>query len=336
MIKVPSNHLIMGLDTLTEMVNEPLFNKEDLVKEKDVICEEIKMYRDQPAERVHEILEGLMWPNNPLGRSLTGTISTVNKMKRKDLVDFKEKYYHPANIAIVAAGKIDLKSMVKYAEKNYLGKKRRRPSFETPSTEQEKFRVKFASGETNQTHVAMGFYVDGKNKTEKFAIKLLSVILGGNMSSRLFDELREKYGLCYDISSTYKRHKDVGEFVIHAGVDNKKVVRSVIAIIEELRKIRDSGVTDDELVRAKEFAKGQFLLAMENTSARMVWFGDRLMVDGSIPDAKKLLEYVDTVTKKDILKAAAKIFKSSLMNLAIVGKLSDKDKKRIKRELGDL
>jgi len=336
MVTVPSEHAGLGLDILTDMVLNPRFDDNDIAKEKFVISEEIKMYKDQPADHVMELLNGIMWPGNSMGRPLTGTISTVQSLRKNKLISFKEDNYHPANIAVIAAGKVDPNVIIDKVSGSFKERRRKKPSFTTPAMGQKDPRTKFSGDDTNQTHLAMGFPANSGSIRERFATKLMSVILGGNMSSRLFDELREKHGLCYDIASSYKRHRDVGEFVVHAGVDNRKVMRSVMAIIDELRKIRDVGVTPDELLRAKEFAKGQLLLALENTSARMVWFGDCLMIDGMIRDRDDILKEVDNVTVGDIKSACKNIFKPSLINLAMVGRVDAKNKSKIKKELGKL
>jgi len=165
---------------------------------------------------------------------------------------------------------------------------------------------------------------------------MMNVIFGGNMSSRLFEELREKHGLCYDIASAYKRHSDLGEVQIHAGVDSRKTVRSIMAILDELKKLKDLGVTEDELMRAKEYTKGQFLLAMERTSTRMLWLGDRLMVHRQIPEVKDVLRRIDDVAASDVQKVCGKIFKASSANLAMVGRLGPRDRNKIGKELSRL
>ena len=336
MVKVPANYLGMGFDALSDMVFNAKFDQEDLAKEKFVICEEIKMYRDQPADHVGEILGEIMWPNNSLGRPLTGNISTVQSIKREDVIAFKENNYHPANMAVIAAGKVDPKRLFKYVEELYKGKRRKKPAFKAPKADQKHLRVKFATKKINQAHIALGFHAPAGNIKERYAIEVLNIILGGNMSSRLFEELREKFGLCYDIGSHYKRHSDVGEFIIHAGVDNRKILKSIVAVTDELRKIKDLGVTEDELARAKEFAKGQFLLAMESTTARMLWFGYRLMTDKNIPEVKGLLRKVDSVTADDVKKACGDIFKSSGVNLAVIGNINTNMKNRIRTEISKL
>jgi predicted Zn-dependent peptidase len=336
MVKVPASYLELGLEVLADMVFNPKFSDEDLAKEKFVVCEEIKMYRDQPSDHVGELLGEIMWPDNPLGRPLTGTIETVKAFTREDIRKFKDSSYHPGNIAVIAAGKFEPPGLVKLVRERFCAKKGKRLSFPVPEIKQKKLNCKFLKKNINQTHVAMGFHADGSNTKDRFALKILNIVLGGNMSSRLFEELREKYGLCYDIASMYKRHSDVGEFIIHAGVDSKKAASSVIAILDELKKVRDLSVTDDELRRAKEFSKGQFLLAMESTSSRMLWLGDRLIVDGRIPDVEDLIKKIDAVTKKDISAVCDKMFRANMINLSMIGKITPAEEKRIVSELGKL
>ncbi len=337
MVKVPSKHMELGIDILADMVLNPRFDAEDLAREKSVICEEIKMYRDQPSDHVLDLLSEIMWPGNAMGRPLTGNITTVKSLKRDELIKFREDSYHPGNIAVVAAGKVDPERVFSCAMERFEGQKKGKMlTFETPAVSQKTPRVKVCRGDTKQAHIAMGFHAPDRNIRERFAMKLMNVILGGNMSSRLFEELREKYGLCYDISSAYKRHSDVGEFQIHAGVDSRKAVRSVVAILDELKKLRDIGVTEDELARAKKYASGQFLLAMEGTSTRMLWFGDRFMVRKHIPEVKDVLNRIDGVTLDEIQKVCERIFKASSANLAMIGRMGQRDKNRIKKELGRL
>lgn len=337
MVKVPAKYTRLGLDILTDMVLDPKFDKQELAREKFVVCEEIKMYKDHPSENILDILAGIMWPNNALGRPLTGTTGTVKSLKREDLIKYKEDNYHPSNIAVVASGKVDPSMISEYAAEKFAGKKRKkRPSFKSVSKEQKKCRFKTAKGNTSQAHIAMGFMAPSRDIRERFAMKLMNVIFGGNMSSRLFEELREKHGLCYDIASSYKRHSDTGEVQIHAGVDPRKAARSVIAILDELKKLKDLGVTDDELERAKKYVKGQFLLAMEGTSTRMLWLGDRFMVHREIPAVKDVLNRIDGVKIHEIQKVCKDIFRSSAANLAMIGNITSKDKEMIRGELGKL
>ncbi|MFH1846629.1 MAG: pitrilysin family protein [Candidatus Omnitrophota bacterium] len=337
MVKVPAKYMELGVDILSDMVLNSRLDANDLVSEKFVVCEEIKMYRDQPAEHVLDILGSIMWPGNALGRPLTGTMATVKSFKRDKLMDFTKDYYQPANISVVAAGKTNPENLFKYASKMFkdTGKKKKH-RLKPSKIVQQGSRVKISRGNTNQTHIAMGFHAEGRNLRERFALKMMNVILGGNMSSRLFEELREKNGLCYDISSSYKRHSDIGEVHIHAGVDNKKASKSVLAILTELGKIKENSVTPDELKRAKEYAKGQFLIAMEGTSTRMMWLGDRFMVHNDIPKVKDILKYIDAVDARDIKEICGELFRASAVNLAMISNIDDKEKNIIRKGIDNL
>ncbi|KJJ84991.1 zinc protease [Candidatus Omnitrophus magneticus] len=336
MIKVPADYLTLGLDVLTDMVFNSRFDSVDMQKEKYVICEEIKMYKDQPSEYVGELLAELMWPGNPLGMPLTGSISNVKGFKREDLLSYRDLTYQPFNMSVIVVGKVSPKEIFSYTESKFPNNKKHKLNVDTPSLSQKSPRFKVELRKTNQTQIAFGFPVEDNNINERIAIKILSIILGGNMSSRLFEELREKYGLCYDIASEYKRHSDIGEFAIHAGVDNEKASESTSAIVDELKKIKDLGVTADELVRAKEFAKGQFLLSLENTSSRMMWLGYRVMIDKNIPVVDELLKKIDGVSLSMVQNLCNRIFQPKAINAAMIGNLTPSARTKIRKTLDTL
>ncbi len=337
MVKVPAKYTDLGLDILSDMVMNPKFDEEDLAREKFVVCEEIKMYRDQPSDHVLEMLGGLMWPGNPLGRPLTGSMATVKRLKREDLVKFKEENYHPANIAVIAAGKVDGDALAKTVSSRFAWQKPKKVKvLGQVSWAQRSPKARFLGDKTKQAHIALGFPIPEMPEKDRYSAKVMDVALGGNMSSRLFEELREKNGLCYDISSAFKRHSDVGEMLIHAGVDNKKALTAAAAIIDQILLMRDVGLTADELVRAKEYIKGQFLLAMERTSARMLWLGDKIMVEKRIPDVEEVVSQVEAVTLEDVKKIGEKIFTKDRANLALIGGISEKERSLIKKALDRL
>ncbi|MBF0252686.1 MAG: insulinase family protein [Candidatus Omnitrophica bacterium] len=337
MVKVPSKYTDRALEILADMVTNPKFDPIELEKEKFVVCEEINMYKDQPAEKVLENLAQMMWPDDPLGRPLTGTIENVKAFTRKDLRNFKNKYYVPENMSVIASGNIEQNKFVEKVGEIFEKKKSNNVfSYKTPRIKQKNECFSVETGNTNQAHMAMGFRTIANDTNGRVINSLLNVILGGNMSSRLFEELREKNGLCYDIGSSYKRHKDVGEFVVHAGVDNNKAAFSNEAILKELKKLKTENVSDEELTRAKEYSKGQFLLALESTSARMMWLGDNYITDGKIPDVNNILKKVDNVTSENVRKTSCDLFLPENLNLSIIGKINAKDKAHIKKMIKQL
>jgi len=320
LIKVPAKHMLLGIDILSDMVLHPKMEDNEIEKERQVIKEEIKMYRDQPSSFVHEILSGLMWPRHPLGRPLTGFEETVSTMDRKNLMTIKEKFYQPSNVAIVVTGKIEETKLLEGVKEVFQSTaEKKTPGFTKFKRSQKEKKIKVHFKDTEQTHIAMGFHGIGRKSKDRYALSLLNIILGGNMSSRLFEELREKRGLCYDVSSSMKKYEETGAFFIHAGVDNRKVEETLRIIMSQLSMIRTLGVCEDELNRAKEFYKGQLLLALEDTGARMLWLGDKVMTREGIPTIKDILKDVEKVTTNDICKVASEIFRVNEMSLAAIG-----------------
>ena len=178
-------------------------------------------------------------------------------------------------------------------------------------------RIKLFSKDTKQTHVTLGFHSIKRNHKLKYALRLLNIILGGNMSSRLFERLREKKALCYEISSSAKSYKETGNFIIHAGVGNEKLCEASEEIIHELVDIRENTVSSDELYRAKEYYRGQFLLALESTATRMLWLGEKIMAEGKARSIKEIFANINKVSAEDIRKVAGIIFTDKNMNYPI-------------------
>jgi len=198
---------------------------------------------------------------------------------------------------------------------------------------QKKRKIKLHHKKTEQTHVALGFHTFGKKDSDRYASELLNIILGGNMSSRLFEELREKSALSYDISSSVRKYEETGAFTIHAGVHNNRVDQALRIIIKELSSVKNSYVTEDELERAKEYYKGQLLLALEDTTSRMLWLGDKLITKEGIPSVKHVLNEVLSIKKEDIKRITEKMFCTESISLAAIGPKDALKESRIKNIL---
>ena len=330
LVKIPSSRLELGLDILSDMVINPTLDPAELEKEKHVICEEIKMYMDQPSHRVFDILNEIMWPGHALGQPIAGYIDTVKSFKREDLALFKEKYYDPSNISIVACGKVDEEMCVDFARKTFSTPKVGKEVTYKHITDKNKGNaIKLFEKKTEQTHIAFGFHSVDRTHSLRYPMLLLNVILGGNMSSRLFDRLREDKALCYEIASGVKKYNDTGAFVIHAGVDNNKLNEAVVEILHELNEVKKDSIAKDELSRAKEYSRGQLLMALEDTASRMIWLGDRMMLEGKAPPMKEVFERIEKVTPEDIKKAANQVFTKQNLNFALVGPVNESRKKEL-------
>ena len=328
--KTPFKHLDRTFDILADMVFNPLINKKDVDKERTVILEEIKMYHDVPQYFVLELLDELMWPRHPLGQNLAGNFETVGKMSAMDLKTFHEEYYFPANIVVCACGHLKHDQFVKLVQKKSARFNTiRETSYLSAVSDQDKAQIKFFRKEIEQMHLALGMLGLSVDHKDKYAMSLLNVILGANMSSRLFTQVREKHGLAYSISSSTKSLKDTGLFLIRAGIDNKKVVGALELILKELRKICLTEVSKDEFIRAKDYFLGQFLLGLEDTLDHMLWMGESLLTWDRVRTLEEIIKEVNQVKIADIRRVARDILRQDRFNLALVGPLNDRQEKEI-------
>lgn len=334
LVKVLGRDMDVALDVLSDMVLNPRLSFEDIEKERTVVIEEIKMYRDLPMHYVHELLVELMWHNHPLGRNLAGTVETVSAIKRRDISHYRNRFYNPSNIVIAACGNLEYRgffeSCRKYFDRAAPGKK---STFKKATVNQKKPNLKALSKQTEQTHLAMGVHAFGRSDPDRYALSLLNIILGGNLSSRLFRELREKRGLVYEIGTQTKKFHDTGAFFISAGLDNKKIIKSIELITKELKKIKKEPVGKDEFDRARQFYRGQFLIGLEDTVEHMLFMGEYMSARGSIPTPQEMLNRIDAVTPEDVTRVANRIFKDANLNVALIGPTDKAEVQRIPKTL---
>lgn len=326
--KIPSKYLERAFDVLAEMVLHPSIAKKDVDKERTVILEEIKMYHDLPQHYVVDLLEELMWPNHPLGMNIIGTFESVSGMSNEDLRQFHQVNYSFDNLVVAACGQLQHKDLVSSIEKKSkkikTGMKR---NYLSANKSQEKSKTKFFRKDIEQMHLALGAFGLEKDHPDDHAYSLLNVILGANMSSRLFAEVREKRGLAYAIGSSAKSLKDTGLFMIRAGVDNKKIIDAVDVILKEIKKIKKEPVTYDEFTRAKDYYIGQILLGLEDTLEHMFWIGEETTSLDKTKTLKDILKEVNKVTIADIKRVAHQVLKRDNINLSIVGPLKSSQEK---------
>lgn len=327
LVKLPAQHLELALDIVSDMVNHPLLQEAEIAKEKTVIIEEIKMYKDLPQSYVHELLDELLWPGHPLGLSIAGTAESVGSIGRKELAAFKDKYYVPANIVISAAGAMKHEQLLRQVRKRFDNLVHKEiEAFLPASQAQGRPQLKIFHKDTEQAHLAMGFPGFHRNHPLRYALGILHTILGANMSSRLFNELREKRGLAYEIGTQLKYFHDTGAFIVHAGMDNNKVEEALDLILRELEKTKKSAVSAGELKRAKEFYLGQLLLALEDTLDHMLWIGEATAALDKTYNLKEVMKEVNKISLEDIREVAGSVFKEERLSLAVIGPLQDKEK----------
>lgn len=322
--KIPRQHFAKTFDVLADMVFFPKITPRDVKKEGGVILEEIKMYHDLPQYQVMELLEGLMWPQHPLGMGLAGTPETVGGLTGKDLRRFFQENYNPSNIVIAACGDFEHDVLLRAAKRKLGGVASGPASTYVPAdTRQDQPRLKFYRKATEQMHVALGTLAYHEDHPDRYAASLLNVILGGNMSSRLFVEVREKRGLAYSIHSSMKCLHDTGQFLVRAGVDNGKVVKALELVIKELSRVALGGVSASEFRRARDYLLGQFQIGLEDTMDHMLWIGEDMVALNRTKSLAEVVKAFEQVTPADVKKVARDLFQARLFNLAVVGPLSE-------------
>jgi predicted Zn-dependent peptidase len=331
--KASHRHLDTLLDVLGDMYRHPKFAVADIDKERGVIKEELLMYRDQPDHYVHELLTETLWPEHPLGRSLTGTPQTLDAMDRRVFLDFKEKKYVAANTVLAVAGHCRHEDVVARAEKWLaLSGNGRSPRFEPVREAQRSARLRFHTKNCEQSHLAIGIRGYSRHDARRYSMKLLSVILGENMSSRLFQVIREQHGLAYSVQSSTSYFDDTGAVVVSAGLDTKRLERALKLILAEMHKIAKQPPSPVELRRAKDYAIGQMRLGLESTANRMMWLGEHLLAYGTIQTPEEVERRIGAVTGEDVQKVAGELFRDNRLNVAVI--TPSKDEKAIHNLLG--
>jgi predicted Zn-dependent peptidase len=319
-IKAAHQNLELIFEVLTDMIQNPLFDKEELEREKGVIVEEINMYKDTPMYEIENVLEQKMWPNEPLGRDIAGTKDTVTKFTREMFLDYINRHYQTPNMILGVSGKYNQAKLNSLIEKYW--KKQPRKKFhgwDMARDGQKSPRLKVQYKETEQAHLALGFKGLKYGDKRTAAQSVLSAILGGGMSSRLFTEVRERRGLGYYVRASGSSYQDTGVFNIGAGLQVGKVEEALKVIFQELEKIKNTPVQAAELKKAKDYIKGKTTLALEDNQVRLDWFLERAAFYKDIKTPQQALEKIEKVTVKDIQNLAKDLFKKEGMTLAIIG-----------------
>jgi predicted Zn-dependent peptidase len=328
-VKVPGDRLKLAVDILADILFNSKFAQVEIEREKGVILEEIKMYEDNPLFHIGSLFEETLFGRSPLGQLIIGKRETVKKLTRQKILDFKNKFYWPSNILVVLAGCFDKKKSLTLLRKYFgkiadLDKSRIEASKNLGqkfSPGQKKARIKLHFKKTKQVHLALGTPAYSYFHPSLYALQLLAIILGGNMSSRLFTQVRERKGLAYFIHAGTNIYRDRGNFEIQAGLDLARLSEAIKAIVAELNKIKKRGPTSQELARAKEFLGGKLTLSLEDSHTIASWYGRQKLLTGRALTPDEKLAKFRQVTRGDITKVAREIFKKSLLNMVLIGPL---------------
>jgi predicted Zn-dependent peptidase len=310
-------HLPRALDLMAEMVTRPTFA--DLEREREVIVEEIKMYEDRPDQMADEYLSGLIFHGDPLGRPIIGSAETVRGVDHDTLKSFHGSTYTAPNVFVVAAGKLERDELERMVEEKLGGLAGGEPFARNarPTAPESRFYYKFK--DTEQYHVAMGSIGVPASSEDRFAMSALSNVFGGGMSSRLFQEVREKRGLAYAVYAYHHGYSDAGAVKMYVGSTTGNVQEAVEVIAEQLDRMREEPVTEEELERTKQQLKSSTILALESTAARMTRIGRSVITGAELLTPEEISARIDAVTAEDIRRLANEHLKLENMHLSAVG-----------------
>ena len=317
--RVPHNSFSQALDVLSDMYLHASFATADIEKERGVILEEMMMYRDQPQHYVHELLEKSVWVDHALGRPLIGSQKSVRSMDRDALIGFKEQRYVGRNTLVVVAGQIEHSAAVDHVQQlmGALAPGRRPAKRDVPPSVRQN-RSALVGKDIEQAHLALGFRVFGRMDPRRHALRVLNVVLGENMSSRLFQVVRERHGLAYSVHSSFHLYRDVGVMVVDAGLDRRAWGKAFKLILGELARLKRTRVGKAELRRAKEYIMGQTRLSLENTSSQMLWLGENFMVREEFIPPEDVLARVEAVNADEVRELASEVFDGARASLAVL------------------
>lgn len=307
------------IDVLFDMLRNSRFAPGDIRREREVIREEVAMYLDQPQQHVQELFNEAMWPDHALGRPLTGTLESITRIGRRELVAFLHRNYTAPAIVVTAAGALDHPAIVQAVRRRARGLPTApRPDFERFTTTPTAPAVRLFTRQVEQSQVALGFRGFSRHDPRRYALRLLNTVLGENMSSRLFQIIREDRGLAYSIYSTPSFWDDVGDLVITAGLDAEKIEPSLRLILRELERLQEHPVGRAELRRARDYAIGQVDLSLENTENHMMWLGEQMTLSGRFVPPDQLKDNLAKVEASSIREAARACFRREHAALAVV------------------
>ena len=326
--KVLDEHLPLAFDVLADMVLNPLFRDEDIEKEKGVILEELKMEVDNPEYLLHEIFSSNFYKDHPIGKPILGTKDTVKKFDRDMIREYYRRYYSPKNILITAAGNLKHAHMVELASQHFEDLRVHGSLSPDPAPVPHSRLVFRNKASLEQTHLYMGVPAYPLPHALRFACYALNTVLGGGMSSRLFQNIREKLGLAYAVYSELSMYRDTGCMAIYAGTSTESAGKVIELIVEEFRELKEKQVPAEELRRAKDHLKGSFMLGLESTSSRMGNLARQEMYFKRFFTLDEMVQSIEEVTAEQVQRIAQEFFDPKNITLAMLGNLGDFKVKR--------
>ncbi len=319
--KVLDEHLPIAFDVISDLVLNPLFRDEDIEKEKGVILEELKMEVDNPEYLVHEIFSSNFWKDHPLGKPILGTRETVKAFQRPMIRDYYTRIYNPVNILITAAGNLDHAQIVQLVEQRFAALPPATQLAPQPPPKAHARLIFRNKASLEQVHVYMGMPALPLSHQSRFVCYVLNTVLGGGMSSRLFQNIREKQGLAYSVYSELGMYSDAGCMAVSAATSRETAGKVVHSVMEELRQLKNERVSDEELRRAKDHLKGSFMLGLESTSSRMGNLARQELYFGRFISLDEMVDSIEAVTAEQVQTLAQQFFQPEAVALTMLGRL---------------
>mgnify|MGYP005841311095 CR=1 FL=1 len=320
--KVLDEHFPLAVSILTDMIFNSRFNAEDLEREKNVIIEEIRMYEDTPDELVHDVFSGTLWQGHPLGRPVIGTEEVVKSLSRDDFLSYYQRHYLQGRMVVAVAGNVRHETAVnafKPAFSSINGGGGGRELIKPVP----KAQITCRTRDTEQVHICIGTPGVALGDDLVYVFQVLNTALGGGMSSRLFQRIREDLGLVYSIYSYHSSYHDTGLFCIYAGLAAPNVPRALEMIVSEVASVRKQGITEEELIRAKSQLKGSFLLSLESVTTRMSRLGKSQLYLGKVLTPEEIVARIESVTLNDVRGLGERVFHPDNFAFASIGPWED-------------
>jgi predicted Zn-dependent peptidase len=321
-VKVLDEHVPVALEILSDLVLHPIFDSGDITRERGVILEEIKMDEDNPDYLVHEIFTQNFWKDHPLGKPILGTKETVKRFERQAVFDTYAHRFAPGNIIVSAAGNLDHDKFVDLVTKHFEHMKPRENGFHSAKPKIVSRIILRNKKALEQVQLCLGVPCHPIAHEQRHAGYVLNTLLGGGMSSRLFQNIRERQGLAYSIYSDLNPYRDTGCLAVYAGTSRASTTKVVQSVVEEFRKLKRETVSEEELRRSKDQLKGSLMLSLESSTARMSNLARQEMYFDRFYDLDELIEKIEAVTSADLQNLANEFFQTEKVAVAALGNLN--------------
>ncbi len=310
------------MDVLADMIRNPLLAEEDIEREKNVVAEEIRRAHDDPEDLVQDLFDRAMWKNHALGRPILGSFATLRRLNREFLLDFIQRTYVPPRMVLAAAGRVSHRRLVRLAER-YFGDMHGNGRSRLQQPPHPSASVVFKRRRSEQVQFCLGVPAFGYGDPRKYSASILDQVLGGSMSSRLFQEVREKRGLAYDIGSHFVPYRDCGMFAISGGTSAETFETVLDVVHAEMMKVCDEGLTSEELGNAKKRVRGAMALALESSTSRMLSLGRSMLLLGRVVPLQEVMDSLEAVGHDDVIAVARDLFSPDREVIAALGPLGN-------------